>query len=83
MWCRTDARLHLSSFQLKEGIKKEWEDFVVTTTTTGVQVAHPPANNGGAALTKADIYKRDDKGRYVMSTAERQKALADNPELLN
>lgn len=69
--------------ELKEGIKKEWEDFVVTTTTTGVQVAHPPANNGGAALTKADIYKRDEKGRYVMSTAERQKALAENPNLLN
>ena len=34
-------------------------------------------------LTKADIYKKDDKGRYVMSTAERQKAIAENPGILN
>lgn len=39
-------------------------------------------NNGGKAMTKEDIYKRDERGRYVMSASERQKALAENPELL-
>lgn len=56
---------------------------VVTKTVQGAQTANPPANNGGSKLTKADIFKKDDHGRYVMSTAERQKALAENPELMN
>ena len=43
--------------------------------TLGANTAHPPANNGGK-LTKEDIYKKDDKGRYVMDTTDRQKALA-------
>lgn len=29
-------------------------------------------------MTKADIYKKDEKGRYVMSAAERQNALIEN-----
>ena len=55
---------------------------VVTKTVQGAQTANPPANNGGSKLTKADIFKKDDHGRYVMSTSERQKALAENPELM-
>lgn len=64
-------------------VKGDFSGLVATTTTKGADTANPPANNGGDKLTKADIYKKDDKGRYVMSTAERQKALAENPELLN
>lgn len=56
---------------------------VVTKTVHGAQTANPPANNGGSKLTKADIYAKDEHGRYKMPTAERQKALAENPELLN
>ena len=55
---------------------------VVTKTVQGAQTANPPANNGGSKLTKADIFKKDDHGRYIMSTSERQKALAENPELM-
>lgn len=55
---------------------------VVTKTVQGAQTANPPANNGGSKLTKADIYAKDEHGRYKMSTAERQKALAENPDLL-
>lgn len=38
---------------------------------------------GGTAkpMTKEDIFKRDEKGRYVLSTAERQKAIAEHHEL--
>ena len=64
-------------------IKTEWADFIETTTTKGAKTANPPANSGGAKMTKADIYKKDEKGRYVMSTSERQKALAENPDLMN
>lgn len=61
----------------------KFKRLVSTTNTRGANTPTPPANNGGAKLTKADIYKKDDKGRYVMSTSERQKALADNPDILN
>ena len=64
-------------------IKTEWADFIETTTTKGAKTATPPTNTGGSKMTKADIYKKDDKGRYVLSTSERQKALAENPDLMN
>lgn len=68
---------------LTEAAKKNWGDFIGTTQTVGANVETPPANTGGAKLTKAEIYARDEHGRYKLSTAERQKALAENPELLN
>ena len=64
-------------------VKGDFSGLVATTTTKGANTANPPANNGGAKLTKAEIYARDEHGRYKLSTAERQKALAENPELLN
>lgn len=64
--------------KLTEGIKSEWADFIGTTSIQGAQTATPPASTGGNRMTKADIYKKDDHGRYVMSAAERQKALMEN-----
>lgn len=64
--------------KLTTSIKSEWADFIQTTTTRGASTATPPANGGGTAMTKADIYKKDEHGRYVMSAAERQKALMEN-----
>ena len=61
-----------------ETVKTEWSDFIETTSTQGANTATPPTNNGGTKMTKADIYKKDDKGRYVLSTEERQKALVEN-----
>ena len=64
--------------KLTESIKSEWADFITTTETRGAQTSNPPANNNGGAMTKADIYKKDEHGRYVLSAAERQKALMEN-----
>ena len=64
--------------KLTESIKSEWADFITTTQTRGASTSNPPANNPSGAMTKADIYKKDDHGRYVLSAAERQKALMDN-----
>lgn len=64
--------------KLTESIKSEWADFITTTQTRGAQTSNPPANNTSGSMTKADIYKKDDHGRYVLSAAERQKALMDN-----
>ena len=64
--------------KLTESIKSEWADFITTTQTRGASTSNPPANNPSGTMTKADIYKKDDHGRYVLSAAERQKALMDN-----
>lgn len=77
-----DGKLKGANDHIKS-VKEEWAEYVTTKTTTGANTANPPANNGGAKLTKADIYKKDEKGRYVMSTADRQKALAENPDIMN
>ena len=66
-----------------KAVREEWAEYVTTTTTTGAKTSTPPVNNGSAKLTKAEIYAKDEHGRYKLSTAERQKALAENPELLN
>lgn len=77
-----DGKVKGASDHIK-AVKEEWAEYVTTTTTTGARTSTPPANTGGAKLTKADIYKKDERGRYVLSASERQKALAENPELLN
>ena len=61
-----------------ENVKKEWADFIETTTTQGAKTANPPLTGGQTKMTMADIYKKDEKGRYVLSTEERQKALVEN-----
>ncbi len=57
-------------------ISGTYKGLVSTVSTQGANPAAPPANSGGVK-TRADIYKKDDKGRYVMSTSERQHALAE------
>ena len=64
--------------KLTESIKSEWADFITTTETRGASTSYPPANNNSGAMTKADIYKKDEHGRYVLSAAERQQALIEN-----
>ena len=77
-----DGKLKGANDHIK-AVREEWAEYVTTTTTTGAKTSTPPVNNGGAKLTKAEIYAKDEHGRYKLSTAERQKALAENPELLN
>ena len=77
-----DGKLKGANDHIK-AVREEWAEYVTTTTTTGAKTSTPPANTGGAKLTKAEIYARDEHGRYKLSTAERQKALAENPELMN
>ena len=58
-------------------IKEKYAKYIVSESTRGANTENPPANTGGSKMTKADIYKKDDHGRYVLSTAERQKALME------
>lgn len=77
-----DGKLKGANDHIK-AVRDEWAEYVTTTTTTGAKTSTPPVNTGCAKMTKAEIYARDEHGRYKLSTAERQKALAENPELLN
>ena len=63
---------------LDDLISGEFAGLVGKETKTGAGTSNPPTNTGSGTMTKADIYKRDEKGRYVLSAAERQKALVDN-----
>lgn len=64
---------------LDELVNGTFSGLVSTTTKQGAETATPPTNTGGG-MTKADIYRKDDKGRYVLSTEERQRAIAENHE---
>lgn len=64
--------------KLIEGIKADWEGFIETTSTKGAKVEEPPASNNNNHVSKDEIYKRDERGKFVHSTSERQQMLADN-----
>lgn len=65
-----DAKDHIKA------LKEEWAEHVVTTTTHGANTPNPPANNGGALKSREEIYKTDERGRFVMDATQRQAALA-------
>lgn len=58
-----------------ESVKKEWADFIETTTTQGAHTANPPANNGkGTGKTKEEIMA-------IKDGALRRQEMAANPHL--
>ena len=71
-----DGKLKGANDHIK-AVREEWAEYVTTTTTTGAKTSTPPANTGGAKLTKAEIYAKDEYGRYKLSASERQKAIAE------
>lgn len=64
--------------KLIKDIKEEWSDFIVSSETKGANVTTPPANVNGGKISRAEIFKKDEHGKYVLSTAERQKAIAES-----
>lgn len=61
---------------LTKTIKETWADFITTKKSTGANSPNPPTNTGGKK-SRDEIYKKDDKGRYVFDATERQKMLAE------
>lgn len=61
---------------LTKSIKAEWSDFIGKTETRGAEVTNPPGS-AGTKMTREEIYRKDDRGRYVHDTEARQKALAE------
>ena len=64
-------------------VANELKGLVVKTSQRGTPAATPPKNSGGKVMTREEIYKKDDKGRYLLDAAARQKALADIAEAEN
>ena len=64
--------------ELVKEAKEEWSEYVSNSVIHNAPVPNPPINTGGTAKTKAEIYKKDDKGRYILSTEERQRALVES-----
>lgn len=62
--------------ELKKTMKTEWADFIVSSEQHGVEPANPPANNGGTVKTRADIYKTDEHGRFLLDATQRQAELS-------
>lgn len=61
-------------------VENELKGLVVKTSKNGAPTVTPPKSGGGKIMTRDEIYKKDDKGRYVMDAAARQKALVDMAE---
>lgn len=64
--------------KLEKSLKDSYSEYITTTSTKGADTPTPPANSVGANLTMADIYKKDEKGRYVMDYEARLKAIEEN-----
>lgn len=64
--------------KLEKSLKDSYSEYITTTSTKGADTPTPPANSGGANLTMADIYKKDEKGRYIMDYEARLKAIEEN-----
>ena len=62
------------SDKLVEGIQSEWADFITTTSTKGADTANPPANRGGNAMTRDEIFK-------IKDATARQAAIKENINL--
>ncbi len=58
---------------LSDGIRTEWADFIPQETTRGASVQNPPNGGGTAKRSKDEILA-------IKDTAERQRAIAENPE---
>lgn len=60
---------------------EDWSGFVVQHETEGAEVPKPSATVSGNITSKADIFKKDEHGRYLLSASERMKAIAENANL--
>lgn len=67
--------------ELAKAYGAKYADFVGAPGEKGVPPTTPPSGGqGGGGLTRKDIYKKDEKGRYVYSSAQRQQMIMDNPD---
>ena len=61
-----------------KAVTEKWGNYAERKEVINAPVPNPPINTGGTAKTKSEIYAKDDKGRYILSTEERQRALVES-----
>lgn len=62
---------------LIKSLKEEWPEYIQTSGAKGADVSNPPASKGKPDVMKReDIYKKDERGRFVLDAAQRQAELA-------
>ena len=55
----------------------EFASLVVKSSARGATTATPPGSkSSGALMTRAEVYAKDDKGRFKLDASQRQEALA-------
>lgn len=70
-----DAKEHVKA------AREEWAEYVSKSTTHGANTATPPGNGSGKTrLSKEEIYKTDERGRFLLDATARQAALAELAE---
>lgn len=69
-----DGKLKNAKDHIK-AVREEWAEYITKTHQDGAHTPTPPHNTGGK-LSREDIYKTDERGRFVLDAGERQKALA-------
>ena len=60
--------------KIKENIRTEWSDFLVSETQKGANTTTPPQSTGGTTMTKEEI-------RSIKDPIARQKAMVENASL--
>ena len=70
-----DGKIKDSDGMMKS-VKENWADFITSEQSKGADSPNPPANSGGRK-SREEIYKKDDRGHYIMDATERQQALAE------
>ena len=75
------ASLELDGESIKDNkpladlVKGTFSGLVVTQRTVGANPATPPANNGGAVMSRDKIFESDERGNFKLNASERQEAL--------
>ena len=57
-------------------IAGDYKGLIVSESTKGADPVNPPAGGGSVFKTKAEIYAKDDKGRYKLDAVQRMQELA-------
>lgn len=75
-----DGRLE-NAEAIAANVREKYAAHVVKTEQKATPTKTPPASQP-KAMTREEIWAKDDKGRYKLTTEQRQQALVEHPELM-
>lgn len=74
--CELDGEKFKDTKELDALVAGDLKGLVVTKGAKGADKVDPPAGGGSVLKTKAEIYAKDEHGRYKLDSTERQRELA-------